>query len=176
MSSVDFSYIMLERLYASLQVGEVVTALQEGLINLVGSEDFTLFVRDDNSRRFEEVLSTGRRPAMPQSFVTGEGVLGATAAAAKIRYGDPVAVVPLMSGRRIGSVGVVVIGGLLAHKRELTSEDHDLLEVLSRHGGLALEAAICASAAPGRVCLVERLRQEIRAAGTVLTSPGGGPL
>jgi hypothetical protein len=176
MSTVDFSFVMLERLYASLQVGEVVTALQEGLINLVGSEDFTLFVRDDNSRRFEHLLSTGGRAGALQSFVTGEGVLGAAAAAAKIRYGDPVAVVPLMSGRRIGSVGVVVIVGLLAHKRALTSQDHELLEVLSRHGGLALEAAICASAAPGRVCLVERLRREISAATAILTSLRGGPL
>src|SRR5438105_583843 len=100
MSSVDYSFVLLDRLHASLQVGEVVNAIQEGLINLVGSEDFALFVRDDNSRRFERLLSTGERASLLQDFVTGEGTIGGAAAAVKIRYGDPVAVVPLMSGRR----------------------------------------------------------------------------
>jgi hypothetical protein len=161
MSSTDYSFVLLDRLHSSLQVKDVVAAIQEGVINLIGSEDFAIFVRDDNSRRFERLVSTGERAGALQGFVTGEGALGAAAAAVKIRYGGPVAVVPLMSGRRTGSVGVVAIAGLLPHKPALTPDDHRLLEVLSRHGGLALEAAICVAAAPTRICIVEQLRLQL---------------
>jgi hypothetical protein len=176
MSSADYSFVLLDRLHSSRKVGEVVAAIQEALINLIGSEDFALFVRDDNSRRFERLIATGERAGALKDFVTGEGVLGAAAAAVKIRYGDPVAVVPLMSGRRIGSVGVVEIAGLLAHKPMLTARDHQLLDVLSRHGGLALEAAICMAAAPSRVCFVAELRHHVSATASVTTSLSGGRL
>jgi hypothetical protein len=163
MSSTATSFVLLDRLHSSLRVRDVVAAIQEALINLIGSEDFALFVRDDNSRRFERLVSIGERAGALQSFVTGEGALGAAAAAVKIRYGGGLmaAVVPLMSGRRTGSVGVVVIAGLLAHKPALTPDDHNVLEVLSRHGGLALEAAICVATAPARICLIEQLRQQL---------------
>jgi hypothetical protein len=176
MSSADYSFVLLDRLHSSLQVGQVVNAIQEVLINLVGSEDFALFIRDDNSRRFERLLATGERADRLQDFVTGEGPLGSAAAAVKIRYGDPVAVVPLMSGRRTGSVGVVVLAGLVAHKPALTARDQTLLEVLSRHGGLAIEAATCAAAAPARVCLVDELRQQVGALpGSAASLRGGRP-
>jgi hypothetical protein len=162
MSSLDYAFVLLERLHASLQVGEVLNAIQEALISLVGSEEFALFVRDDESGRFEPLWAIGVRAAALQPFAAGEGVLGKAAEDERISYGVPVATVPLLSGRHPGAVAVVAITGLLPQKSGLTAQDLTLLELLSRHGGLALEAAICAQAAPVPICFVEELRRQTR--------------
>jgi len=174
MSSVDYAFVLLDRLHASLQVGEVLTAIQEALINLVGSEDFALFVRDDESGRFERLLAIGARAGAIQPFATGEGVLGQAAAGGRIGYGVPVASVPLRSGRGAGAVALVAIAGLLPQKPVLTAQDQALLELLSRHGGLALEAAVCAQAAPRPVCFAEELRRQIAPLAVGATSLRGG--
>src|SRR5437588_6773815 len=87
-------YVQLEQLHGSLEPARVVAAVHETLINLVGSEDFALYLRDDASGRFEPLSSLG---AEGDSFVSGEGARGRAVQQGVIVYGDyaPVALVPL---------------------------------------------------------------------------------
>jgi hypothetical protein len=174
LSGLDYALVLLQRLHGSLQVGDVLSAIQETLINLLGSEDFALFVRDDGSGRFERLLAVGERAAALQPFAAGEGVLGGVAAGGRIAYGVPLASVPLRSGRSTGAMAVVAIMGLLPQKPALTTRDLALLELLSRHAGLALEAALCAQAAPRPICFINELCRQTPPAVVGATALRGG--
>jgi hypothetical protein len=138
-------YVTLERLHRSLKVPDVVAAIHEVLINLVGTEDFALFVRDDESGRFQLLSAMGKGREIGE-FVVGEGALGLAAAARELRWGDPRAVAPLLDdgGRCVGLIAIV---GLLLHKPTLERRDQVVVETLAAHAGIALEAALAASAA-----------------------------
>jgi hypothetical protein len=138
-------YVLLDRLHRSLALPDVVTAIQEAIVNLVGSEDHALFVRDDTTGRFEPLYALGEAQSVP-SFVAGEGPFGAAALARAISWTLPIAV-PLYDRQR-GCIGLVAMLKLLRHKRGLDARDRALLEALSAHAGVALEAALCAAAGP----------------------------
>src|SRR5438445_3359847 len=86
-------YVTLERLHRSHKVGEVVAAIHEVVINLVGSEDFALFVFDEASAQFQSLSSMGAG-ALLAPFTAGEGALGKAAAAGRPTWGDPHALAP----------------------------------------------------------------------------------
>ena len=138
-------YVTLERLHRTLKLPDVVSAVHEVLINLVGTEDFALFVRDDASGRFQLLSAMGAGRAIPE-FTLGEGALGLAAQARELRWGEPPALAPLVddAGR---SVGLVAIVGLLNHKPMLERRDQVLVETLAAHAGIALEGALAAAAA-----------------------------
>ena len=148
-------YVELERLHRSLKLGDVVAAVHEALINLVGSEDFALFVRDEGSGRFRRLSGMGSGLAAAD-FAAGEGRLGEAVQGRLVRWGDPPAAAPLVDGAG-RCVGLIAVLGLLQHKRELERRDRTLIEVLAAHAGVALEAALCAAAGPPS-WNVERLR------------------
>src|SRR3954447_16890908 len=60
---ISHLFVGVAQLHASLKLHEIVAAIAETLINLVGTEDFALFVRDETSGRFEKLWSTGREAA-----------------------------------------------------------------------------------------------------------------
>jgi hypothetical protein len=148
-------YVQVRQLHSSLSVPNVVTAIIEALINLIGSEDFALFVRG-SGEQYENVFSFGASRALG-AFKSGEGVVGRAAASGELSFGDPIAVVPLKSGMSNGSMGVIVIARLLHHRAELGERDHALLDVLGAHAGLALEAALLADS--GGPIQHERIRE-----------------
>jgi GAF domain-containing protein len=150
-------YVQLRRIHGSLVLAEVVAALAETLTNLVGTEDFALFLRDEGER-FEPLTAAGAGRALAP-FSVGEGELGEVVQAGAVRYGTrPVAIVPLLVDQKC--IGVVALVGLLPHKAALGPRDRALLEVLSEHAGVAIEAATVCSASSG----VRRLRvSELRA-------------
>jgi hypothetical protein len=138
-------YVQLRRIHASLQLRDVVAALGETLSNLVGTEDFALFLYDDDTRRYERVSEMGAGAEVP-GFALGEGTLGSAAATHTIVYGETLAAVPLGSALGRGVMGMIVIVRLLAHKAGLVARDRALLEVFAEHAGVAIEAALCAAA------------------------------
>ena len=140
-------FVQLKRLHASLSLVDVVTAIDETITNLVGSEDFGVFLRDDDSREFEKLIATGAETGALRAFRPGDSSpMGQALASGQIRYGKPVAVVPLRSGLAADHVGVIVIARLLVHKSALDASDRALLEVFAEHAGVAIEAALCARA------------------------------
>jgi hypothetical protein len=124
-------YVQLKRLHASLRLADVVVALQETLVNLVGSEDFAIFLRETDGGRFERLTGIGTRAAAVEAFTP------------ETPPSDAVALVPLRSGFGDATpMGMVAICGLVAHKRDLSEHDHALLRELGDHAGIALEAAL----------------------------------
>jgi hypothetical protein len=167
-------YVQLTRLHASLKLADVVAAVDETLVNLVGTEDYALFLRDE-SGRFERLSERGPSGALP-GFALGEGVLGGAAALGNILYDkNPLAALPLRSGIDGGTIGMVVISSLLTHKGELSALDRALFDVYAEHAGLAIEAALCAEAAGAPVCRVAELRALLGPHVDPASRTGGAP-
>jgi nitrate/nitrite-specific signal transduction histidine kinase len=129
-------YVASYQLHGTLDREAVVMAMQEIIVNLVGSEHFAVYELDRAGSRFELVASVGedRRPEfesgpVAEAIRSGEIRIGAT--------GAPVAAcVPL---KRDGMVtGVVVIHGLLPHKNAIEPLDHELFDLLATQAATAL--------------------------------------
>jgi hypothetical protein len=152
-------FVGVTQLHASLKLGDIVPALAETLINLIGTEDFALFVRDAPSGRFEKLWSTGKKAAELGAFAVGQGPLGRAVASGEIAYGGgSVATIPLAGSLQPGVFAAVVICTLVAHKPALTARDHQLLATFADHGARALEAAIRLAHVPSPSMSVAELK------------------
>ena len=149
-------YVQLDQLHASLEPARVIAAVHETLINLVGTEDFAIYLRDDASGRFEPLSSLG---AEGSSFELDDGARGKAVRDGSVVYGDyaPVALVPLRG--RDGILGLVEVRSLLPHKGALHRRDHALFEMLVSHAGLALEGALAAEATHTTIVVAELRRR-----------------
>jgi hypothetical protein len=142
-------FIQLKRLHSSLDLSTVLNALNEVLVNVVGTEDFALFLFDDESTRFEKLYGLGSRAAALSSFAANE---------------EPAAVsalIRLRSGTSYAVLGIVVITQLLPHKPGLCAHDRSLLADLADHAGIAIEAALLARKASCRPLVVREVREQI---------------
>src|SRR5579863_6626738 len=151
-------YVQLEQLHGSLEPARVVCAVHETLINLIGSEDFVLYLRDDTSGRYEPLSSLG---AEADAFAVDDGARGRAVREGVIVYGDyaPVALVPLRG--RDGILGLIEVRSLLPHKGALHPRDRSLFELFAVHAGLALEGAICAEHLHPQIAVAE-LRKRLQ--------------
>ena len=133
-------YVATSRLHESLDRGEVLRAIQEIIINLLGSEELAVFeLSEDGSalelvdsfgveeKKFKRISMTGSQIGkVAQSGQSVEGKEGLTAC------------VPLMLGDH--AVGAVAVFSLLPQKKAdgLQQTDRELLELLRAQAGLAL--------------------------------------
>ena len=155
-------FVGVAQLHASLKLTDIVAALAETLINLVGTEDFALFLRDDESGRFEKLWSTGANAAHLGSFVDGQGAFGRAVASGAIVYDSgSVATIPLAGSLSPGCFGAVVMCRLVGHKPSLTERDHQFLLTFADHGARALEAAIRLAQAPTGTPSVAELKRAL---------------
>jgi hypothetical protein len=138
-------YVALERIHGGLSRAETLAALQEIVINVIGSEELAVFERLGD--KLVLVQSFGVDPEPWRELPAEGGAIGA-AAAGKLwvagRDGvkpgsgedDLTAAIPLRFGRDV--VGVVAVFRLLGHKPVLGETDQLLFELISTHAGLAL--------------------------------------
>ncbi|HSM93669.1 MAG TPA: GAF domain-containing protein [Anaeromyxobacteraceae bacterium] len=138
-------YVALERLHGGLTREETLQALQEIVINVVGSEEFAVFERAGD--RLALVHHFGVDPVPLRAAKLGEGVIGRTAQRGKLfiagRDGpvdaadaDVSACIPLMRGDDVW--GVVTIFRLLGHKPGIAESDQVVFELIRSHAGIAL--------------------------------------
>jgi hypothetical protein len=169
--------VQLKRLHGSLRLADVLAAIDETVTNLIGSEDFGLFLRDDESGRYEKLFATGKEVTAMGDVARGDGgTAGRALATGKIHYGRSLAaVVPLKSGLGPGSVGLLVIARLLPHKPSVTEADRALLESFAEHAGVALEAALCAAEGPPKICVSELRARAHRRPHDIKPLGGVGP-
>jgi nitrate/nitrite-specific signal transduction histidine kinase len=137
-SNLASLYVASVQLHETLDREAVVTALQEIIVNLVGSESFGIFICDEGGalNMLAEVGESDTSTLATLNEVrhvleTGEPWVGDPAAASKI-----VACVPLKLGGRV--TGVMVIHKLLAHKAAFEPLDHELFTLLGTHAATAL--------------------------------------
>ncbi len=137
-------YVALERIHAGLSRAETLAAVQEIVINVVGSEELAIFERRGD--RLVLLQSFGIDPEPWREVPAGRGAFGrATSGTLYVagREGPPAAgeedltaCIPLRVGARVA--GVIAVFRLLGHKPVLGETDQALFELLSTHAGVAL--------------------------------------
>jgi hypothetical protein len=145
-SRVTSLFVALSRLHETLERREVVAAIQEVVVNVLGSEQLALFELGPEGR-LRLVHSLGVDAARLAEVAAGEGPIGRAAlggtfvAGGATRSEDPelTACTPLRVGGCV--IGVLAVWRLLGHKPFLDEADRELVELLSRHAGMALHAA-----------------------------------
>jgi hypothetical protein len=138
-------YVALERLHGGLTRADALAAIQEIVINLVGSEELALF--ELRGGALSLVHAFGVRPGAIEEAWVGEGAIGRAATGRPYVAGregpaaageeDLTAAIPLRAGDAV--VGVLAVYRLLGHKPVLGESDQDVFDLLSTHAGLALQ-------------------------------------
>jgi transcriptional regulator with GAF, ATPase, and Fis domain len=144
-------YVAGHRLHATVNPGDVMKIILEILVELVGAEEFGIFMLDEKKHTLELMAGEGIEEKLPsKTLPAGEGVGGEVASSGEAFYfephGDsemearlPMAAVPLnMNGH---AVGVIVIYKLLKQKPRFSSVDHQLLQLLAGDAATALATA-----------------------------------
>ncbi len=136
-------YVALERLHGGVTRADTLAAIQEIVVNLVGSEELAVFERRNGALSL--VHAFGVAPRTLDALPLAEGAVGR--AATGVRYlatggeaapgeEDLTAAIPLRAGDSVA--GVLAIFRLLGHKPVLEEADHAVFDLLSTHAGLAL--------------------------------------
>jgi hypothetical protein len=138
-------YAALERLHGGVGRPDVLAAIDEVVVNLIGCEEYGLYERRGD--RLELVHSFGLDRSRWASFQVGKGAVGVAARTGRIhvagREGAPApeeadlsAAVPLRVGGEV--LAVIAIFRLLGHKPLLDERDQALFDLLASHAGIAL--------------------------------------
>lgn len=132
-------YVATYQLHGTLDRSTVLDAIQEIVVNLVGSEEFAILERDQFTNVIERVASVGPLGSavsagdhdVVRAFTTGEIHVADEPAA------DPVpACIPLVLDGEV--IGAIAIRGLLPHKTTFESLDRELFDLLATHASTAL--------------------------------------
>lgn len=137
-------YVAGYQLHGSLDREQVLGAIKEIVINLIGSEDFAIFERDGEDR-LRMIGWFDEPPHLFHEVGFGEGIIGQVAATGQpfVANGEPgrgvgmVACVPLQVDGRV--TGAIAIFRLLPQKHDgLEALDEELLGLLASQAGIAL--------------------------------------
>ncbi|HYM60414.1 MAG TPA: GAF domain-containing protein [Thermoanaerobaculia bacterium] len=140
-------YVASYRLHSTLDKSEVLAAIQEIIINLIGSEEIAIFERAEGSDMLSLVASVGVDEAEYSAVRLGRGVIGSAAATGEIyiRTNGAAAVqentgltacIPLVLQGRV--LGVVAVFRLLQQKSGVEAIDRELFDLLGTHAAVAL--------------------------------------
>jgi hypothetical protein len=142
-------YVALERLHGGGTRPDVLAAIQDVVINIVGSEELAVFAWSEGEGLLRPVQAFGVPPPRLAPVRLGEGPVGRAAARreafvvgdAPAPADDPdlTACVPLCFEGRL--LAVVAVWRMLPQKPRLGDPDRKVLELLGRHGGPALALA-----------------------------------
>ncbi len=144
-------YVASHRLHATVEPTQVMKIILEILVELVGAEDFGVFLLDEKKNALELMAGEGIDEKIPaRTLPAGEGVIGEVASSGEAFYFEPqgvselearlpMAAVPLHMNSN--AVGVIVIYKLLSQKPSFSSIDHQLLQLLAEDAATALANA-----------------------------------
>lgn len=131
-------YVTSYQLHGTLKREAILQALQEVIVNLIGSEDFAICEAQNGE------LTVAASVGVDPETVTWATPRVRSAADSRVLYvgpadrepGDPLVCLPLQVDGEL--VGMVIIFGLLAHKAQLEPLDHELFDLLASHASTAL--------------------------------------
>jgi len=141
-------FVALERLHGSADRRELLTAVQEIVVNMVGSEELGVYQLEP-SGGLQLAHGFGLADARPDRLPPGGGTLPRVAASglafvagrgASCEDPDLTAAIPLRAEGRVA--GVLAIWRLLGHKPYLTDLDKRLFAVLESHAGRSLAPGV----------------------------------
>jgi nitrate/nitrite-specific signal transduction histidine kinase len=140
-------YIASFQLHSTLDLAEVVRVAFEIIVNLVGSMDFTLFIKEGS--KLVPVCSQGRDLAGLPLITIGKGIAGKSAQQGILYISgdemteaslqEPKVCVPLLMEGKL--LGLIVIFSFLDHKTCITELDRELFNLLGGHAATALYSA-----------------------------------
>jgi hypothetical protein len=134
-------YVASYQLHGTLDRERVVAAIQEIVINLIGSEELAIWELDDNARSLSLIGSFGIDAEEWKNVPLGSGLIGAVAQSGT-RYiaEEPetnlTACIPLKLDETV--VGAIGIFSLLPQKPGLEPLDFELFDLLASHAASAL--------------------------------------
>jgi hypothetical protein len=166
-ANVSSLYVAMLRIHGSIDHADVLSAIQEIIVNLVGSEELGVFETNAEGTAMVLSSSVGIDATSFSRIPFGAGFIGGCAATGKTHVAkDPAAPEPLDFETNItacvplvveGAVtGVVAIFRLLRHKAKLEPIDHELFVLLGTHGASALYCTSLVEATGGRRSLHAR--------------------
>jgi GAF domain-containing protein len=127
-------------LHQTLRRDDVLEALQEILINLIGTEDFAVFeVEPDGELSLAASFGGDRDERLTNADPVRDVVASGRARLAPAGPGAPIACVPLAADGRV--VGAIAVYALLPQKPGFEAFDHELFELRATHAATALAAA-----------------------------------
>lgn len=143
-------YVASFRLHSSFERGEVIEAIKEIIINLIGSEEFAVFEFDSTRSHLELAGSFGIDEIRYRRVPAGRGILGqcvrtgdifvAPQAATSADNTDVLtACIPLRAAGEV--IGAIAIFRLLSQKSGIEDLDRELFNVLATHAAAALYCA-----------------------------------
>jgi hypothetical protein len=132
-------YVASYQLHGTLQRSAVLEAMQEIIVNLIGSEDFAICEIDEPA--LTVVASVGvdassiqwTTPRVRETINSGIPYVGSPG---DRDPNDPLVCLPLrLDGQTIGAI---LIFKLLSHKSQLEALDHELFDLLATHAATSL--------------------------------------
>ncbi len=141
-------YISSYQLHSSLDFNEVLRIIMEIIINLIGAEQFALFLLDEKTQILKAVASEGIDLEDIPSFTVGETIIGNavksgesyysedTAAKEPLDMADPLVCIPMKITERV--IGTIVVYKLFQQKDSFTKLDYELFYMLAGHAATAI--------------------------------------
>jgi GAF domain-containing protein len=156
-------YVATYQLHATLDPRDVQSTIGEIVVNLLGAEQFALFLRDEEDSALEICLRKGKIDAAWANDLTysgGDPLIDASLVDGVLRFGpaegSPALVVVPLRVQDV-TVGALVILKLFVHKGGLSEEDREILDLLGAHAASALFASRVYSRAARKLRTLEGL-------------------
>ena len=150
-------YVASYRLHGTLDRDEVLSVIQEIIINLIGSEELGIFELQPETRELALVSQFGLPASWLERIPLGAGIIGRTALTGEIytsgsqnghkrlpEEAELSACIPLKIDSSV--TGAIAVFRLLQQKSGFDSVDHELFDLLATHAATAL---YCTSQKPG---------------------------
>jgi hypothetical protein len=166
-ANVASLYVAMLRLHASVDHADVLAAIHEIVINLVGSEELVVYEMNSDGTSLLLSSSFGMDAASLARIPVGAGIIGECAKSGQAYLAkDPPRIAPREMEESLtacipllvdGAVtGVLAIFRLLRHKPRLEAIDHELFALLGSHGASALYCTSLVQSSGGRQSLHAR--------------------
>lgn len=157
-------YVASYQLRSSLEREQILGAIREIIVNLIGSEEFAVYERIDGADGLilADAFEADVRIARHVRF--GEGIIGNVAATGEPYMSDEAnrgagmtACIPLTVGEHVN--GAIAVFRLLPQKANaLESLDHELLDLLAAQAGVALYCSHLHEQTTGRAAVAAEQR------------------
>ncbi len=147
-------YVCSFQLHSTLDFREVIQIIMEIVINLIGAEEFGIYLQDEKSGMLKAVAMEGRplNEVLPEPL--GDGIIGQTAVSGE-NYFDPILSTPNAHKDRNSSdplvsiplkikddvIGVIALFSLLPQKTQFAHVDYELFTLLAGHAATAIFSA-----------------------------------
>jgi len=141
-------YVASYQLHSTLDFNEVLRIVLEIIINLIGAEEFAIFLMDDKTNELIPVASEGLSLSGIPKIKMGEGIIGTVAKkgegyfsegithASEVDAQSPIVCIPLKIKEHV--LGVISIYKLFVQKNSFSNIDYELFNLLAGHAATAI--------------------------------------